>query len=343
MPQARHTQIDIEASPYYHCISRCVRRAFLCGTDPLSGRNFDHRKQWVVEKLAQLSEIYAIDVCGFAVMSNHFHLVLQIDGERARSWSDHEVRTRYCRLFKHSKSQLEGLSNNELEETVAKWRARLYDLSWFMRCLNEEIARRANSEDDCTGHFWESRFRCQALLDEKALLMCLSYVDLNPMRAGMAKSLEESRFTSIKQRLEERAGESAPKQDKDRSVRGTKVAGALRPNLIAFVGDRQGEVHEEKSGNLLPFEFESYHELLRSTAEALKEKRGGARLPQTSSEWLERQGIAAEHWVETVRNYSQRFFSVVGHRHQIDLYCARVARSHAKGKSWAGKVFRDAA
>ena len=154
MPQPRYAQIDIDASPYYHCISRCVRRAYLCGVDSVSGRSFDHRKQWVTEKLAQLSEIFAIDVCSFAIMSNHFHLVVRVDGERARSWSDEEVLTRYCGLFKHSKNEVENSSGKALDEIIAKWRARLYDLSWFMRCLNEAIARRANKEDGCTGHFW---------------------------------------------------------------------------------------------------------------------------------------------------------------------------------------------
>ena len=74
MPQPRYTQIDVDATPYYHCISRCVRRAFLCGDDPLSGRNFDHRKSWVVDKLADLTDIFAIRICAYAVLSNHFHL-----------------------------------------------------------------------------------------------------------------------------------------------------------------------------------------------------------------------------------------------------------------------------
>ena len=88
MAQPRYTQIDVDATPYYHCISRCVRRAFLCGRDRFTRRNFDHRKAWVVEKLAELTEIFAIQICAYAILSNHFHLVLRIESERARAWSD---------------------------------------------------------------------------------------------------------------------------------------------------------------------------------------------------------------------------------------------------------------
>ena len=241
MAQPRYTQIDVDATPYYHCISRCVRRAFLCGHDRLTGRNFDHRKAWVVEKLAELTEIFAIRICAYAVLSNHFHLVLRIDAERARAWSDGEIVERYGRLFRHTAEHWQQLPPSRAADRVACWRARLSDPSWFMRCLNESIARRANREDGCTGRFWEGRFRSQALLDEAGLLTCMSYVDLNPIRAGMAGSLEESDFTSIQQRLEEQARE----QDLPPPVSegSNPTNGPRRPELAGFAahGQSQGE------------------------------------------------------------------------------------------------------
>ncbi|MBL1275311.1 MAG: hypothetical protein COB30_004435 [Ectothiorhodospiraceae bacterium] len=75
------------------------------------------------------------------------------------------------------------------------------DISWFMHILNETIARKANAEDNCNGRFWEGRFKSQTLFDESVPAACMTYIDLNPIRAGMAKTPERSDHTSIQKRL----------------------------------------------------------------------------------------------------------------------------------------------
>ena len=83
MTHPRSVLISLEITPYYHCMARCVRRAFLCGKDKESGRSFDHRKTWLVRRIKMLAEVFAIDIPAYAVMSNHYHLVLHVDKSRS--------------------------------------------------------------------------------------------------------------------------------------------------------------------------------------------------------------------------------------------------------------------
>jgi len=181
----------------------------LCGQDPLTGFDFEHRRQWIVDRIKHLSSIFAIDLCAYAVMSNHYHIVIRVNSDQAREWSDLEVAERWTQLFSkppviHRFLNGECLTiaeQDQLAERLSLWRQRLTDLSWYMRCLNEPIARMANHEDDCSGRFWEGRFRSQALLDERAVLACMAYVDLNPIRAALTTTLEQSDYTSIQERI----------------------------------------------------------------------------------------------------------------------------------------------
>ena len=162
MTRARETLVSLEATPYYHCISRCVRRAWLCGQDPYTGQSFEHRRQWVLERLRQLTDIFAIDICAYAILSNHYHVVLHVDAEKAKDWSDEQVILQWNQLYKGhllADRYLAGevMSKAEwgaLSELIEEWRRRLYDISWFMRCLNEYLAHCANEEDRCQGRFW---------------------------------------------------------------------------------------------------------------------------------------------------------------------------------------------
>ena len=164
MTYARKASICLNDTPYYHIVARCVRRAWLCGVDDYSGRDYSHRKRWVLERLDRLSAVFAIDICAYAVMSNHYHLVVHVDRRQAQSWSRQEVVARWCTLFSKPplvERWLQGLAG-DVEREVAEgiielWRSRLYDLSWYMRSLNEHLARRANAEDDCNGRLDRQR------------------------------------------------------------------------------------------------------------------------------------------------------------------------------------------
>ena len=322
MPTARKCQICLDETPYYHIVSRIVRRSFLCGEDPLSGKNYDHRRDWVEERLLLLTSIFAIEISAFVVMSNHTHLVLYVDKKRAQEWSRDEVLGRWHQLHKgtlltQKYSRGEPMLATELEivnSTCEVYRNRLTDISWFMRELNEHIAREANKEDQCTGRFWEGRFKSQALLDEKALAACMAYVDLNPVRAKMAKTPESSEHTSIKLRLE--------------SLQRREQPNVLQP----FVGNPREPMPEG-----LPFELRDYVELVELTGRILRsDKRGAIALEQ--SPLLERLGISEESWLELTSGFEKQFSFVAGDCAHLEQYKTHVGQQRMRGMSNARKL-----
>jgi REP element-mobilizing transposase RayT len=202
---ARKEIVDESVVGVYHCVSRCVRRAFLCGVDRYSGRNFDHRKIWMQDRLEELAAIFAIDIIGFSVMSNHIHLLLRNRPDVVGNWSDEDTARRWYRLHPWRRNE-DGTpadpESSELAaiqadpERLAEYRRRLSSLSWLMRSLCEPIARGANREDQATGRFWEGRYKSQRIVDETALLACSIYVDLNPIRKRLGSARVRSRFSA---------------------------------------------------------------------------------------------------------------------------------------------------
>ena len=328
MTQARSTQISLQDTAYYHCISRCVRRAFLCGEDSYSGKSFEHRRVWIVERMRLLSQVFAIDVCAYAIMSNHYHLVLHVDTATAKSWSDEEVAQRWTALYKapmlvtrwlkgELKSKAEARKTLEL---IDEWRDRLTDISWFMRNLNEFVAREANKEEGCKGRFWEGRFKSQALLDEKALLSCMAYVDLNPVRADMAQSVEESEFTSIYERIHSVACE----QDKGKG----EIDVLPRKGLAGFLG------HERELQPCFGVEFSllDYLALVEELGRVIRpNKRGYIRL--SSHTLLERLDINTEEWLRLSESFGSKFRCAVGSLKELESYALHTKRAWVSGKS----------
>ncbi len=321
MPTPRNQLVDTAVAAYYHCINRVVRRAFLFGDDLATGRNFDHRRGWIVERMEYLVDSFAIDVCSYGLMSNHFHLVLHVDSRRVLGWDDEEVARRYEGLFGFTVGEARQMPAETWKRKLGLWRERLGDLSWFMRCLNESIARRANREDNCTGRFWEGRFRSQALLDPGALLTCMTYVDLNPVRAGLAAQPEDAWFTSIRERLLHAA---QPRQDK-------------APRLMPFADQAADEGRET-----LPVDFADYVEIVRFAAEAVRQSHEEeVFVPPAIAAKLERHGLESARFIEILRNYPRSFFTMVGHAHRIDTERTRRGHKRAPGIVAARRMYRN--
>jgi len=335
MTYPRSQLVSDEEPGFYHCVSRCVRRAFLCGRDTFTGKSFEHRRQWIERRIHELAEHFAVSVFAYAVMSNHFHIVLRNDPHQARAWSDREVAERWLALFPGSisnrddpacveKATLALLGN---AERLAVIRQRLGSISWFMRALNEPIARMANREDGCTGRFWEGRFKCQALLDEQAVLSCMAYVDLNPVRAGMCKTLRESEHTSVRHRLE--STRSAMRKAVGRSSQDQ----ALKP-VAGLDIDTLADLTES-----------SYIDLVRWTGlQAHPEKRG--KLSAAEAATPEGLWSVANHpreWLRRVQGTESRYYRAIGSAEALMLKAADLGQRWMKGVSreFALKTLRE--
>ncbi|WP_372882498.1 transposase [Psychromonas sp.] len=322
MTQSRQSQISLIDTPYYHCISRCVRRAFLCGEDKFTGQSFSHRRQWVAERMHFLASLFTIDICAYAIMSNHYHLVLHADARANEKLSNEAVCQRWCQLYsvpplvdRWMKQQLVMAAEQEAAlQIINNWRRRLVDISWFMRCLNEFIARKANKEDNCKGRFWEGRFKSQALLDEEALLACMAYVDLNPVRAQMADGVENSEYTSGYERVH---GDS--NNDKAHDYQFSK-----KP-LLGFVGDDHQANPQGISYSLI-----DYLELLDWTGRILREDKPGNICAQRPK-LLCILGLDDESWLELASGFGKNYQGAVGSLEELALFA-----SHT-GKCWIAK------
>ena len=361
MTRPRSSLVSVSDTPWYHVVSRCVRRAFLCGSDAHSGQSFEHRRGWIVERVKQLSGVFAIDVAAYAVMSNHYHLVVRVGAERAQSWSREEVLRRWTQLFdgplavqqvlQGKGDALDTATQRAIDEWAEKYRARLSDLSWFMRVLNETIARQANAEDHVTGRFWEGRFKSQALLDEQAVLTAVAYVDLNPIRAQMADTPEESEHTSVAERiaaLKPRHGtQSKPATRKTPSKTQSARANAATP-IIALKHEkhlaqlpRQPLMPFDATARLkaaIPFAFDDYLELVEATGRCIRQDKRGA-IAELTPKLLDRLGIDPERFIDCATNLMRQFGSAVGAPAHLTELCAARQVKYLRGVGAAKRVF----
>lgn len=291
MTQARSLLIAHGASGTYHCVQRCVRRSFLCGIDHYTGRNFEHRKAWIEQRIALVSGCFAVAVYAYAVMSNHLHLVIHMEPNAVTNWSDHDVAERWVRLFppKDDSEDARIDKQNRLIANHARLylcRMRLGSLSWLMKCLAEPIARKANAEDSCRGRFWEGRFKSQVLCNDQAILAAMAYVDLNPIRAGMTTSLQESDHTSIQQRL-------LSAQLSDTSLK--ESLPAMHGTLIAC----------------LPIRLNDYIELVEWTGKQLSPDKRGV-IPKKAPPVLKHLHISEQRWARQVKGIGSIYWRVIG-------------------------------
>lgn len=358
LPRSKYVQEGKEG--VYHCFSRCVRRAFLQGFDSLTGRDFSHRRTWIVDRLRQLAAIFAIDVCAYAVLQNHYHTVLRTRPDVAAAWSDQEVASRWLTLFPRRCSKSRAKDTPSIEdqirmladcpERIALLRKRLCSLSWFMGRLNEFIARAANKEDEVKGRFWESRFKCQALLDEAAIAACMVYVDLNPIRAGLAATPEESDFTSIQDRIrawyrETMAEPTVPTNDPEDSRSGSfgnpsPAAGQVPARMVSpetGSSDWLCPIESHRRGILQMTAMEYFALVDASGRSTLAGKRGA--VDAGLAPILRRIGAVPDAWEDTVTRFGRKFRLAAGRASSMHAFADQLGRQWVQGVSAARASF----
>lgn len=195
MGHPRSRSVDPLRTGIYHCTSRCVRRASLIESS--------ERCRWIISALHRLCRIFAIDVCDFAVMRNHVHLLLRTHPELAMTWPAREVARRWlCRNGRVPEDLAASIDEAcDDPDLIEDWRSRLSDLGWFHKLWKEPAAKAWNLEDEVTGHFWAGRFHSVGCHDESSTLMQATYILLNPVHCGMERIPGESGRTSLSLRI----------------------------------------------------------------------------------------------------------------------------------------------
>ena len=327
MTIARRDLVDQQTPGFYHCTNRCVSRTFLCGVDELTGQNFSHRKDWLEKRLFELSEIFSVEIFAYAVMDNHYHIVIYSEPLAPLSWTDEQIAERWLKAYPGNLNNPQLAKKRALKKQaiigdrkkLAKYRQRLGSLSWFMGRLNEPIAKQSNTEDNCTGRFWEGRYSSQVLLDEAAVFSCMVYVDLNPVRARITDKLESSNNTGIKNRLE-----------KLKEIEPSQARALLSANVNAL--------SQTTKGKQLSMSLKAYVELVEWTGKNIVYP-NKAKLPSHIAFSLQQLNLQQEHWLRQIENFNEHYCHVVGSVELIREKAKQLKKRCLKGVSAAKLLY----
>jgi len=309
--------------------------------------------------LRELKEVFGVDVYGYTVMGNHLHVILRTDPGLVNGWTDEEVARRWLTIFPgpggkrgQAPEDVAVLALCQDSVRLALCRGRLSDVSWFMRCLNEPIARRANREDDCTGRFWEGRFKCQRLEDAGALLACMAYVDLNPVRAGLADTPEASAFTSVQDRsaalrarrqlASDPASAKTPTPTQEALLEQARSEATRDCWLVPFGGTDNQAASTGARAWLSGITEEDYLQLLDWTGRDIRAGKRG-RLSDDLRPVLERLDLDVEAWTENVDRYGGLFCRLAGKITRLRAWAQAKSRAWLHGHRGARLLYANPA
>ena len=335
-----------------HCFTRCVRRAFLAGIDPLTGKDFNYRRDWIRDLLEQQAALFGIEAGFHVQMSNHLHLVLRTRPDVVKRWSKEKIVRNWLKIAKLKRGS--DIKDWEPEEQrvriemsdpkrVKKLRRRLANVSWYMATLCENVARRANQQDGVIGKFFEQRYKLRDLADEGAILVCGMYIDLNQIHAGEALTPEESRYTSAYDRIEGRKAFSLARQQpelpiikRDRWLCELSLDEGTPANVSHDACSETPWRASDKG--LLPISLDDYLMLLDWTGRQIRQDKKRA-IPSELAPILQRLQINADNWLETVSQFDSRFTHVAGRVESMAKAAVRLGRRWLAGVLNASRAF----
>ena len=384
MPRTpRAEQFDPSQVCIVHLIQRCVRKSFLTGFDEKTGKDYSHRREWIRTRMERLASVFGIDVLTYSILSNHLHIVARTRPDVVLEWSDKEVALRWLRIFpgKRIDEHLADPTTNAVDTLandtarIKLIRLRLSDPSWFMKALCEPIARLANFQDNVTGHFWEGRFKAQAITDEAGLLACSMYVDLNPIRAAMASTPDESIHSSAYDRIKALEGKTIQSAAVDLVAIETEEAGRiLRTSSLDQLRKMKAEAKKKRGPTILrdawlspltlnerdkpgaqpsssgvrasdkgflPMNFADYLKLLNWTSRQRVGSLEKTIIPKGLEPILQRIGIDGKMWCDLVWNFKKYFGrgSAVGSPNSLKESAQRRSRKFAPGQNAVAGCF----
>lgn len=349
----RRDVIDEENVGVYHCISRVNRQRPFLGKDSETGEDYSHRRDMIIEMITEMAQYFAIDIITLSIMINHIHLLLRIRPDIVRTWPDWKVARCWLWLYpkrKTAKGKPKKPNDDEVKELVRnpkrieELRKRLSSLSWFHKRYKEKVAKVCNKADGVTGHFWEGRFGCTRMADEASTLACSVYVDLNPVRACVAQTPEESEYTGAYYRIAARQariksllGELTGQEDNEQSP-DSWLSPIFSDSLPA---DQQYAKQKKRASDTsaMGIDFDQYLELLDWTGKQTRVDKPGS-IPANLDPILKRLDINGEYWVEGVKSFESCLSKIVGHPDKVQEYVEQTERQWTKGAKHCEKMFQ---